>query len=701
MRLAAQRKLGLEPCAHHSTSRPSSKANHPKHRRLTLNALIALVLLVVVAVPLAKPVKAEEPVELVYFADAYCASCAEIREQVLDPLQEQYGDRLRIVELDIADDAAFEVLLSLEEERGVYGGEIPEIFVGEDAFAGPEAISAGLADAVARYMAKGGVALPTVVADYLKAQSVRTLASDQATKPVATESPSAETSSSGDAVVHAVIFWSPTCPACHIALEEVLPAIQQRYGANLVISAVSIATEEAQTLWFELMADAGLGRDNAYIPMLFVGERALIGANVIAEELPGLIDTYLAAGGVDAPAALQGNEHLIQRYVVESEEPSSPTNTPTATLPPPTPTPTPPSIHAVYFSQVGCDSCDRAERDLDYIESKYPQLVVEHYDVREAAALNEYLAERVDLPERLRLVAPSFFVGDDYLVGADVRVGPIRTVLAPYLETGSEPFWQDYEEEIPSAKESIVQRFRSWDLVAVMGAGLLDGVNPCAFATIIFLVSYLALQRRSKSHLLLAGLLFAAGVFLTYLAIGLGMFTAIDRWAPLDTIGRWLYLATAVICLALAWGSFVDYRRARQGRLEDMTLKLPDRLSNLGHKLIRERLGATGVVVSSLLLGGVVSLIELACTGQVYLPTIVFVLGVPDLRTRATIALVLYNLMFVVPLIIVLILVYYGTSSRQLVSWLQRRAAAVKFGMGLLFTGLGVWLLYNVIHIAV
>jgi len=112
-------------------------------------------------------------------------------------------------------------------------------------------------------------------------------------------------------------------------------------------------------------------------------------------------------------------------------------------------------------------------------------------------------------------------------------------------------------------------------------------------------------------------------------------------------------------------------------------------------------LGATGVVVSSLLLGGVVSLIELACTGQVYLPTIVFVLGVPDLRTRATIALVLYNLMFVVPLIIVLILVYYGTSSRQLVSWLQRRAAAVKFGMGLLFTGLGVWLLYNVIHIAV
>ncbi|MGC9359597.1 MAG: hypothetical protein ACP5G7_04365 [Anaerolineae bacterium] len=699
MRLSAQRKLGLEPCARHSTSRPSPKATHPKHRRLALNALIALLLLVAVAVPLAEPVRAEEPVELVYFADARCTSCAEIREQVLDPLQERYGDRLRIVELDIADDAAFEVLLTLEQERGVYGGEIPEVFVGEKVFAGPDAIREGLADAVERYMAEGGATLPQVVTDYLESQPQHTPATDQATKPAASEPPSTEPSSSQDAVVHAVLFWSPTCPACHMAVEEVLPVIQEHYGAKLVISAISIATEEAQRLWFDFMADAGLGRDNAYIPMLFVGDRALIGANVIAEELPGLIDAYLAAGGVDAPAALAGHEHLIERLGTLSEQPSAPTIAPTATLQPPTPTP--PPIHAVYFSQAGCDICDRAERDLDYIESKHSQLVVERYDVRQSAALNEYLSERVDLPDRLRLVAPSFFVGDDYLIGADVRVESIRTVLAPYLETGSERFWEGYEEGLPSAEQSIVERFQSLNLLAVMGAGLLDGVNPCAFATIIFLVSYLALQKRSKSHLLLAGLLFATGVFVTYLAIGLGMFTAMDRWAPLDTIGRWLYLATAVVCLALAWGSFVDYRRAREGRLEDMTLRMPDRLSNLGHKLIRERLGATGVVISSLLLGAVISLIELACTGQVYLPTIVFVLGVPGLRTRATIALILYNLMFVMPLIVVLVLVYYGTSSRQLVAWLQRRAAAVKFGMAVLFTGLGVWLLYSVVQVAV
>jgi len=696
MRLVGQSKRAQERCTYLTTPHATSSSTPPRPSRLALDVMIILLALLVAA-PWAQPARADGPVELVYFADARCTSCAEIREQVLKPLQERYGDRLRIVELDIADNDVFEILLSLEEERGIYGGEIPEIFVGDNAFAGADAIREGVADAVERYIAQGGAPLPKAVAEYVKAQAELTSTREEVALPTVTKAPSAELASGDGAVVHVVLFWSPTCPACHSAIEEVLPAIQEHYGSALVISMVSIATEEAQELWFQLMADAGLGRDHAYIPMLFVGDQVLIGSDVIAEELPGLIEANLAAGGVDAPAALQGNEHLIQRFSSPSEEPSSPTAAP----PTPTLTPTPPAIHAVFFSQVGCDICDRAERDLSYIETKYPQLVVERHDIREAATLNEFLSEHVGLPEHLRLVAPSFFVGDDYLVGADVRVGPIRTVLAPYLETGSERFWEGYEEGLPSAEKSIIQRFKSWDLLAVIGAGLLDGINPCAFATIIFLISYLAIRRRSKSHLLLAGLLFATGVFITYLAIGLGMFTAMDRWAPLESMGRWLYLVTAVVCLALAWGSFGDYRRARQGRLEDMTLKLPERLRNLGHALIRKRLGAPGVVVSSLLLGVVVSLIELACTGQVYLPTIVFVLGVPGLRTRATIALVLYNLMFVVPLIVVLFLVYYGTSSRQLVSWLQRRAATVKFGMGLLFTGLGVWLIYSVVRVAV
>jgi hypothetical protein len=92
-----------------------------------------------------------------------------------------------------------------------------------------------------------------------------------------------------------------------------------------------------------------------------------------------------------------------------------------------------------------------------------------------------------------------------------------------------------------------------------------------------------------------------------------------------------------------------------------------------------------------------VSLIELACTGQVYLPTIVFVLGVPGLRTRATLALLLYNLMFVLPLVVVFLLVYCGTTSQQLLAWMKRHAASVKLATAVLFLVLSGWLVYSVV----
>jgi len=91
--------------------------------------------------------------------------------------------------------------------------------------------------------------------------------------------------------------------------------------------------------------------------------------------------------------------------------------------------------------------------------------------------------------------------------------------------------------------------------------------------------------------------------------------------------------------------------------------------------------------------------VELACTGQVYLPTIIFVLGLPDWRARATLALVVYNLMFILPLVAVFLLVYFGTTSQQLTGWMQRRAAAVKLGMAVLFLLLAAWLGYSIISV--
>ena len=126
-----------------------------------------------------------------------------------------------------------------------------------------------------------------------------------------------------------------------------------------------------------------------------------------------------------------------------------------------------------------------------------------------------------------------------------------------------------------------------------------------------------------------------------------------------------------------------------------MSLNLPKGLRKRINAVIRKGRDTNRYVIGAFATGLVISLLELACTGQVYLPTIIFVSSMPELRLRAIFYLIIYNLLFIFPLIVVFILAYFGTSSKELTSFLQKHAAAVKIGLGILFFALGTWLLLS------
>lgn len=128
-----------------------------------------------------------------------------------------------------------------------------------------------------------------------------------------------------------------------------------------------------------------------------------------------------------------------------------------------------------------------------------------------------------------------------------------------------------------------------------------------------------------------------------------------------------------------------------------MRLKLPLRLRRWINRVIREGAGLRAFVPVAFFTGAAISIIELACTGQVYLPTILFVLGVPELRARAALYLVLYNLVFVLPLVVVFVLAYFGTTSEQLGQFINRRAATVKLLTAGLFVLLAGWLVVTLL----
>jgi hypothetical protein len=91
--------------------------------------------------------------------------------------------------------------------------------------------------------------------------------------------------------------------------------------------------------------------------------------------------------------------------------------------------------------------------------------------------------------------------------------------------------------------------------------------------------------------------------------------------------------------------------------------------------------------------GIAVSVLESVCTGQVHLPTIVFVLRDASLRVHAFAYLVLYNVMFILPLVVIFILAYLGLQSSVLVRLAQRHTGTTKLLLTVVFIGLGVLLL--------
>jgi cytochrome c biogenesis protein CcdA len=290
-------------------------------------------------------------------------------------------------------------------------------------------------------------------------------------------------------------------------------------------------------------------------------------------------------------------------------------------------------------------------------------------------------------------------VGNDYLLEEDLDVRSLEALLNTYSTDGAGRVWENWEATAEkTAEKSIVDRFRSLGVLAVVLAGLVDGLNPCAFATLIFFVSYLTLSGRKGRDVISVGAAFTLGVFLAYMLVGIGFYRALDALGDvLTTLGRWLYALTAAFCIVLAVVSFSDYLKARRGEIGDMTLNLPHRLRMQINATIRKSRKSRAFVAAAFVTGIIVSFLELACTGQVYLPTIIFVMSVPELKAQATFFLLLYNLLFVLPLVVVFVLAYYGTGAKQFSRFLQQRASTVKLGMSVLFLALGSWLAISLI----
>ena len=214
-------------------------------------------------------------------------------------------------------------------------------------------------------------------------------------------------------------------------------------------------------------------------------------------------------------------------------------------------------------------------------------------------------------------------------------------------------------------------------LGVIVVAAFIDSINPCAFGVLLFLMLSL-LNMGSAKRALRAGLVYTFVVFLVYFFVGLGIFQAMESFAFLSSV---IYYVAAVLLLLLGFWLFKDVLFPKFGP----TLKISSKAKPIIERVIRK-----GTIPAMIVLGIFVSLFELPCTGGIYLG----ILSLMSInKTFAISYLLLYNLIFVLPLIVLTYLIYRGMSPEVLQRWTIKERKWMKLASGVVLIALGVYIL--------
>ncbi|MFA6216868.1 MAG: cytochrome c biogenesis protein CcdA [Candidatus Omnitrophota bacterium] len=358
----------------------------------------------------------------------------------------------------------------------------------------------------------------------------------------------------------------------------------------------------------------------------------------------------------------------------------------------------------IFFHSPSCHACVKAKAEcMPAIEEKFKgRLTIIYRDMGdiETYKLLASLKSRYKITKSLGL--PIVYCNGNLLSGEKEVCSGITGFIERSLSASPVV-------AVKYSLQDLVAFFLSFTPWAVISAGLIDGINPCAFAVIIFFISYLSLQGYRKRELLVIGLVFIAAVYLAYFLIGLGLFGFLYRLKGFWLVTKVINYGIGLMCIllgGLAFFDFLKYKRTRS--VEGLALQLPERLKNRIHAVIgaryrKQKTQDTGpkkikiapLAVNTFITGFLVSILEAVCTGQVYLPTITFILKNTQLKFEALVYLVLYNLMFVVPLGIIFLIALLGVTSEEFTRFFKKNFLLVKMAMVVLFLSFGVYLIWR------
>jgi len=200
-----------------------------------------------------------------------------------------------------------------------------------------------------------------------------------------------------------------------------------------------------------------------------------------------------------------------------------------------------PEMQGTYFTETGCNHCD------SFLYIQKPRLE-ETYGIHIALETHDILSTKgyelcVEMLEQRGLkftVFPVLFIGSNVYRGSNAIEENMPKEIEYFLSHGSYmPTIRQTDQSALAAKNSNAA-FAASALPTIF-AGLLDGINPCAFSTMLFFLSFMALKRKDQRSLLWVGLAFIVSVFIAYFLIGLGLLGALRKYLSENRFSIYIY----------------------------------------------------------------------------------------------------------------------------------------------------------------
>jgi cytochrome c biogenesis protein CcdA len=276
---------------------------------------------------------------------------------------------------------------------------------------------------------------------------------------------------------------------------------------------------------------------------------------------------------------------------------------------------------------------------------------------------------------------PTIIIGNQALVGEDqIRDrldAAIRQELASPAQgqTGNAAVNSTATENCPGTVSALTVP------LVILCAGIAS-INPCGLAVLaILLLSIIALQTRRQ--VLMVGITYIAAVFLFYFISGLGFLSFINASGP--GISSLIATAAAAIAIVIGAVNIIDAAVRKDGFL----LAIPE-----SKKPVIERYIRTATLPAAFVLGVLVGIFELPCAGGIYL-TILGLMSNTMTLAEGIPYLLLFNVIFILPLIVILLVVVFGIPPERVNTWRLENRRALRIAIGVVMVLVGIFILFG------